>query len=422
MRRLNDASRGLRVLARDTAGGIVPFLGAAVPVLAVLLVGASELAMVSADKSKLQDVADAVAMDASQELAFSVDQTVVERAKANAAQQLAMLKGDRPQGDIVVTPTIQFNAKGDPEGMHVAIKATRKSFFGNMLPPGGFVTNVDTTALRMGKAPLCILGTSKTLADTVNTTQSALVAAGKCLVHSNNTMSGGSTLGITSAAAEAVTRASGTIVPSALIGAESIADPFAAIELWTPPAGCVDTHVTAADGWKEVKPGMHCQKVMAAKGEKVRFLPGEHYFAKGGIDVKDAAQIKGEDVVLIYDKDSIFDVGSAALVDLSGRKIGKLAGFVLVATRDNANGFTVNAGNILNLHGVVYVPGAALTVMGSGKMAEQSDWTVVVAQKVGVTGTAALHINAKYRGSPVPVPKGVGNKAIDKTKNARLKR
>jgi hypothetical protein len=412
----------MRALARDTSGGIVPFLGAAVPVLAVLLVGASELALVSADKSKLQDVADAVAMDASQELAFSVDQSVVERAKANAAQQLAKLKGDRPQGTIVVTPTIQFDAKGDPEGMHVAITATRKSFFGNMLPPGGFVTNVETTALRMGKAPLCVLGTSRTLADTVNTTQSALVDAGKCLVHSNNTMNGASAAGITSAAAEAVTRATGKIVPTALVGAEPIADPFATINLWSPPTTCEDVHLKAADGWTEVKPGLHCKKVLAAKGERVRFLDGEHYFAKGGIDVKEAAQISGKNVVLIYDKDSIFDVGSAALVDLSGRQTGHLAGFVLVATRDNANGFTVNAGNILNLHGVVYVPGAALTVLGTGKMAEKSDWTVVVAQKVGVTGTAALHINAKYRGSPVPVPKGVGNKAVDKTKNARLKR
>ena len=67
--------------------------------------GASELAIVSADKSKLQDVADAVAMDASQELAFSVDQTVVDGADRRdhimadpAAEQRGKIGTDMVQG------------------------------------------------------------------------------------------------------------------------------------------------------------------------------------------------------------------------------------------------------------------------------------------------------------------------------------
>ena len=421
MRRLN---RNLlsRLLANNS-GSIVPFVAAAVPAVAVLAVGASELALVSSDKAKLQDVADAVAMDAAQELAFSVDNAVVERAKVNAAQHLAALKDRRPEGEIVVTPTIEFNAKGDPEGMHVAIKATRKSFFGNMLPPGGFVTNVETSALRMGKAPLCILGTSKTISDTVYTQGTAKIFAGKCLVHSNHQMKGASTRPIETAAAEAVTSATGNIAPAPLVGAEAIDDPFSKIALWAPVGGCEDAHsFNAATNTLTVKKGLHCSKVMVKKGWTAVLEPGEHYFAKGGLDLNEQTKLIAHDAVLVYDKDSTLDLSATALVSVKGRQTGALAGFVLVATRDNTNGFTVNAGNIVEMLGTVYVPNARLTINGSGDMAKETAWTVVVGREVHVEGTANLFINANYRGSPVPVPKGVGNKSVDKTKNARLKR
>ena len=296
MRRLKPGP--VAAIARDDAGTMIPFVAAAVPVVALLVIGASELAMVSADKAKLQDVADAVAMDASQELAFSVDATVVERAKANAAAQLAALQADRPQGDIVVTPTIQFNAKGDPEGMHVAIKATRQSFFGNMLPPGGFVTKVETTALRMGKAPLCVLafgGTS--YSKTLVSNNTSRLTAGKCLVHSNHEMVGGSSNPIETAAAEAVTKASGNITPSALVGAEPIADPFATMTLWPSSLACLSETYIYEDGITYVNPGMHCKKITAGKKATLVLRPGEHYFAKVGIEVRDEAIVKADDAV-----------------------------------------------------------------------------------------------------------------------------
>ena len=428
MRRLTSwfaAKPACRDFAREQAGGIVPFAAAAVPVVAILMVGASEIVMVTADKSKLQDVADAVAMDAAQELAFTVNEGVVERAKVTAAEHLAAMKDKRPQGTIEVVPTIQFNDKGDPEGMHVAITSTRQSFFGNMLPPGGFVTKVETTALRMGKAPMCVLAFGgSTHSNTLVSNNSARLSAGKCLVHSNHEMVGGSTNPIETAAAEAVTRASGNISPTALVGAEPIADPFATMSLWPTLVTCngVKSESYYDAGVTYLEPGVHCSRIAAGKNATLVLKPGEHYFAKGGLTVRDQAIVKAQDAVLIFDKDSTIDFSGASLIDFSGRKTGQFAGFVMIATRDNANDFKISAGNVVNLHGTVYVPGAELHVIGVGKVAEQSAWTVVVARELQLYGSANLVINANYRGSPVPVPKGVGNKAKDKTKNARLKR
>ncbi|HEX8570109.1 MAG TPA: pilus assembly protein TadG-related protein [Caulobacteraceae bacterium] len=424
MRRLNlrTAAHGLR---SDQAGGVIPFLAAAVPVLAVVLVGASELALVSADKTKLQDIADAVAMDAAQELAFSVDAAVVERTKANAEAQLAALKDKRPQGAITVVPTIQFNAKGDPEGMHVAITSNRKSFFGNMLPPGGFVTKVQTTALRMGKAPLCVLTHHSSYVKTLNMIDTAKLSAGKCLVHSNHEMIVEGTAGLTSEAAEVVTRASGKITPAALTGAEPITDPFAAKVFPFPSLPlCSNSGVGAkfVSGEHVLPAGKHCGKTEISGTAKVTLGPGEHYFQDAAVQIKGDAIVAGEDVVLVFDATSKLDINDRAVVNLKGRRTGSLAGFVLVSLRTNQNEFVIWSDNVNDLAGVVYVPSAQLTVQGSSKIAEQSDWTVVVARNMLIKGGVDLVINANYRGSPVPVPKGVGNKSNDKSKNARLKR
>jgi hypothetical protein len=433
MRRLNPSStlRTLASVLRNDAGGMIPFIGAAVPVVAILLVGASELAMVGADKAKLQDVADAVAMDAAQELAFTVDEGVVERTKSSAAAHLAALRDARPQGAIEVTPTIQYNAKGDPEGMHVAIKATRQSFFGNMLPPGGFVTQVETTALRMGKAPLCVLVHSSTYAKTLNVVDLAKLSSSKCLIHSNKDIAVEGSGALTGQAVEAVSSASGNITPTALTGAESIADPFATMQFPEPSTGCITTGSLLKfnnGGVNYLEPGLHCASKIevsnSASGLPTTLIvkPGYHYFRGSLVQAKDSSILKGDDVVLVFNSKAKINFNDQAKVELGGRRSTLYAGFVLVGLRDNSNDFVMWSDYVDKLLGVVYIPSAQLIVQGSHKMAEQSDWTVVVARNIQLKGAADLVINANYRGSPVPVPQGVGNKAKDKTKNARLKR
>jgi hypothetical protein len=49
--------------------------------------------------------------------------------------------------------------------------------------------------------------------------------------------------------------------------------------------------------------------------------------------------------------------------------------------------------------------------MGTGDMAEGSQWSVIVARNINLSANARLVINSDYAGSPVPVPTGVGNQA-----------
>jgi hypothetical protein len=58
--------------------------------------------------------------------------------------------------------------------------------------------------------------------------------------------------------------------------------------------------------------------------------------------------------------------------------------------------------------GTIYIPEARLVIEGKDKVAEESDWTVIIAKQVNLKGSPSLVVNANYATSNVPVPIGVG--------------
>jgi hypothetical protein len=142
----------------------------------------------------------------------------------------------------------------------------------------------------------------------------------------------------------------------------------------------------------------------------LRLKPGEHYFCKP-LSILDQARLEGEDVVLIFTAGNALSASGNAYVTLSGRQSGPWAGFVLVSTRGNYANHSFSSVRVDKLLGTIYIPAARLLVSGSGDIAEGSQWSVIVARNINLSGKARLVINSDYAGSPVPVPNGVGNQA-----------
>jgi hypothetical protein len=137
--------------------------------------------------------------------------------------------------------------------------------------------------------------------------------------------------------------------------------------------------------------------------------PGEHWFRRGKLVVKDNARLEGSDVVLFFGNLSRFEFEDHAMISLEGRKTGAYAGMVMVAGRGNQEDFRLSSDRISSLLGVVYVPNALLIIDGGrSDIAKDSDWTVIVARSIQLRGAPSLVINANYAGSDVPVPSGVG--------------
>ena len=383
------------------------------PAVLLVGVGAIDLLAVNAASTRLQAVADAGALAGAPSLALATDGAEArERAEAFIDAQMEDW-ADAP----TYTASYEIVDRMGQRALRVLLHGHRPSFFASMLPPGGWNFNAEAVASSVGLVPLCVLVTGKTGNRLLLVQDSSRMNAPACLVHSNRDIlvQGGL---IDAASVQAVTTAGGMISPSPSTGAASIEDPFANLDLdRTDGLAILCTvaellnRVKVSSGVHTVPPGRHCGGIEATGDARVVLSPGEHFFLKGSLVIKENARLEGDDVVLFFDTASKFDFTDNAMVALDGRKAGPYAGIVMGSTRENRQDFIISADNVESLLGVLYVPSARLIVEGAAEVARDSAWTVIVAKQVLLKGSPSLYINANYDASTVPVPDGVGPRA-----------
>ncbi|WP_324810747.1 TadE/TadG family type IV pilus assembly protein [Brevundimonas sp.] len=384
------------------------------PAVLLVGVGAIDLLAVNAADTRLQAIADSGALAGAPSLALATDGTEArERAASFIDAQMEEWGDEAP----TYTATYEIVDRMGQRALRVLLKGHRPSFFASMLPPGGWNFNAEAVASSVGLVPLCVLVTGKTGNKLLNIQDSGRMNAPACLVHSNRDIlvEGGM---IDAASVQAVTTAGGMISPSPSTGAASIDDPFASLDI--DKANGLGLLCTVADLLNRVKvssgvhtipPGRHCGGVEAIGDARIVLAPGEHFFLKGSLVIKENARLEGVDVVLFFDSASSFTFTDNALVSLDGRKSGPYAGIVMGSSRNNQQNFIISADNVESLLGVLYVPSARLIVEGNADVARDSAWTVIVAKEVQLKGSPSLFINANYDASNVPVPAGVGPRA-----------
>jgi len=81
----------------------------------------------------------------------------------------------------------------------------------------------------------------------------------------------------------------------------------------------------------------------------------------------------------------------------------------------------ISSPNVDKLLGAIYLANANLEINSAGTVAEDSKWSVVIAQNVHLSGNSRLVINANYTGSGVAVPVGAGNNAGSSQSGTRLR-
>jgi hypothetical protein len=372
------------------------------PPLALAVTVGVELSALSSEERLMQGAADAAALAAAKE------QTVAQ-SQARDLQSSVERFAFSSLGTYSQRAKVAFTAERSQDGrIKVVGTAYRPSFFGDLVPKGGFRIAVEANAEAVGAAPICVIGTSDQ-GDKFNMADSAQLRAPGCLVHSNNDIDTSGVSRIDAGLIQAVGVVNGTgFAPKPNAGALSILDPFAKLPV-APPSTCKATGVLKIDSGSAPLPaGVHCSNISVEKGGQLTLAPGEHHFM-GELKAKDDTRVSGDDVVLVFHgKSAKGEFVDRAVVDLKGRRSGPLAGFVIVTARDAESDFLIMSDQVDQLEGTVYLPNATLKVRAGGDVIEDSNWTVIVARDVEITGAPRLVINSGYAGSPVPVPRGVG--------------
>lgn len=396
--------RLLKRLARNRAGSIAVKAALAIPAVSVLALGAVDLTAVNATRDRLQAIADAAALAGANELGLAVDDSApIERGKAWVASQLTEWP-DAPETQVDVKVV---DMEGGMRALQVDIQGYRESFFGNLLPPGGWKFRAGAAASSVNLTPLCVLAHGAFGQKAIEVRDRGRITAPGCMVHSNKEIlvQGGR---ISANAVQAVDWARGNIYPAPSTGAARIEDPFTRLPLsglLPCTRGVVETYT---EGRHYIPAGVHCGGIVASGDAEIVLQPGDHWFAAGPLILSQDASLSGRDVALVFDATSVFDFRDRSTVNLDGRKSGPFAGFVMAASRANVKMFTISSDHVETLLGVIYIPEATLVVQGSADVARQSAWTVIVSKWLKLNGSPSLFINANYADADIPVPEGVG--------------
>jgi len=376
----------------------------AVPLLLVVT-GAAEMMDLSSQKTKLQAAVDAGALAGAAKLSlalYDADTQASSAAATTAAQNLGA-------ADATFTVTVDHTANT----LTLTGVAPHRSLTG-LINLGNSVM-AKATAEALQKTPLCILQTGGS--GGIQLANASTIRASGCLVHANDNIVVASTAMITAERVQASGTVTGPTTPAGNSGALPIPDPFASMSL-NPTSLCslsLNIIATPLTGDTTIPPGVHCLPILAVGNTHVHLQPGEHYFV-GGLVMSSSSVLDGDDVVLIFSPLQIFNFADKATIRLSARRSGPFAGFLIATTRDNTKTFEISSTNVSQLLGTIYIPNATLDVTTSGNVAQDSDWSIIVAKKLTLSNGPTLVINKNYAGSGVPVPDGVGPMSVTRLK------
>ncbi len=413
---------GRKAKRRGERGNLVVITGLMAIPLSMIVVMTLELVSLSSEKARMQAAVDAAALAGARELAVAGG---AARNASGFAEEFAL----NQVADLAPRVTMNFTASQNEGGFQVSGVGVRGSFFGNLVPPGGFKIEVNAIADALNQQPLCVLAVPENEEDEdepsgLSATQNSSVQANNCLVHSNGSMTTEKKATITAGTIQASRTALGTgYSPAANNGALRVKDPFKERDIKR--AGVCEGPATVnfvVSGKMDVtlNAGVHNRDVLVWGSGRLTLGPGEHYFCKK-FTVRGDASLAGDNVVMMFDDDATFMASESSALSLTGRTTGDWAGFVIVTTRENRQPMEISSIFVDSLLGTIYLPNAELLINAPGTVAEDSKWSVVVAKDIILDKNARLVINTDYAGSGVPVPLGVGDKAGNAKSGARLR-
>ncbi|OYU77237.1 MAG: hypothetical protein CFE32_06615 [Alphaproteobacteria bacterium PA3] len=396
------------VKLRRPRGNLSLLTALAVVPLSLVLVGAVELTALSNERALMQSAADAAALAGAQSRTIAGTN---QKSAADFAEKFALGQ----VGDFANRARVRFVANDGADGsFSVRGFATRPSFFGDMVPRGGFKIAVQSVAEALVKQPLCILGidaTPNTFG--ISSAGYSKITAKGCVVHSNSDHEVRQLASIDAGTVRMTGTASGTAFsPLPQTGALPIPDPFIGRSI-TPPTPCSLVPNGGLQAYSAgivpLSPGVHRTQYKMSGTATLKLLPGEHYFCSE-LSFTDSSRLEGQDIVMVL-MDVKLTVDLDTYVSLEGRTSGPWAGFVIVSNRTSTKHVSFKSTQIDRLLGTIYLPNTTIYVTAPGNVAQNSQWSVVVARYVSTSNSSNLIINSDYEGSPVPVPEGVGNRA-----------
>ena len=149
-------------------------------------------------------------------------------------------------------------------------------------------------------------------------------------------------------------------------------------------------------------------------GAQVTLSPGVYIIKDGPLSVALNATLKGDGVgIFLTGTASVLDFVLGSTIELTAPVTGPMAGILIWENPQTAvTGIPhiIYSSHAHTLLGTIYLPRGNLTIGSPNAVADQSAYTIIVANTVQMISSPNLVLNANYNASLVPVPDGLGNR------------
>lgn len=440
---------------RDRRGGVALVFGLSATILAALVGGGIDYARLTSRRSQLQAAVDAGALAGGNALklaASSIDSVrgATEQAVRDAAKPVA----DRPF-------TLYIEVPAEKTSVFARAEETVSLGFGALVGVGSATIAAQARVDVVGRMRLCMLTLDPYAPGAFYLESEAKVTARNCSLYSDSTSKSGMVGGNSAMArADTICSAGGysgsraNFAPPPQTGCPVIEDPLKDRPSPNVEGSC--THLPYPYGMHknglprpynvvfdnariDLDPGVYCSGLTIKDRAVVHMKPGIYVFRDGPLTVTEHATLTGNDVGLFFTGNRgglLFN--KQTTISLTAPTSGLMAGLLISEERtvhapiDAALGlldslglpltptpapigatkpmriYRIISNNARTMLGTIYLPSGRLVIDADKPVADQSAYTVVVAQQVNLYKGPNLVLNADYDRTSVPVPKGVG--------------
>jgi Flp pilus assembly protein TadG len=396
--------RAFPKFSADQRGGTAITVGLLSPVLFGLAALSVDVASGRLTEAKLQTAADAAALAAVQKLPDTTAATnaaldlAAKNVPANYGTVLRssdLVFGTYDPDEQVFTPTTtNANAVRLKTGRLAANGNSLSTTFGWALGRSSLDVSTESTAYRSAGPTNCvfILGGSNSALDASG---SGKLEVPNCGVqvnsgHPNAARTWGSS-SVTAKSFSFVGGYQGSFSPTPVTGSPALADPLASLPEPTAPNGGACATWSAAPAPNQT----YCGIISIATNTTLS--PGMYYFRNATVTVSGSVNVTGTQVLLFFDANSSFNLGSSGTVNITAQRSGTYKGISVFQSRSatlNNSGISLTGSADFLLDGTIYVPRANLRLWGSSSITTAPKSGYVISNQLTFGGSSDFTVGA----------------------------
>lgn len=401
-----------RQFERDSRGNVAIMFALGVPALAGAALMAVEMSQVSSQQAKLQGIADSAAIAAARELrlgnatkdiVLKVAQSVVD-AGAIAIPSPISFSGDVPE---------------DKAWVSVTLSSKVRQSLATSLGLAPSVYSANARARVMGGSPVCAVGLRENQDATIRLDKNARMEARGCAVYSNSATAGSivaqDSAYLTAAHICAAGGKGGGIAnftPQPTTDCPALPDPLAKRPAPS-HASCpaLPSPRFISNETITLSPGTYCGGLRITKNSIVKLSPGIYVIKEGALIVDGGSSMKGKGVGFYFTGDGAkMDLKADSIISLEAPVDGVMAGLLFFQDRAMTDllQYEVSSDDASVLLGTIYLPYGRFYAGGQKPIAQNSAYTIIVAQQINLSAGPTMVLNSNYALTDVPVPDGVG--------------